>query len=170
LSQGLPGTAVKDSSICFLLSCPTAQLHPLAVFHARRDPVCRQSCSSACDSCQLGQVTCYCQGGSKQLHLFQHTYRPDYLDRHLSRSHACRERERERPVELSKERRRSPARRASPSPQQRAPPPERKYAPSSSVVLTPFSVNGTYFAVATCNRKPGQESSKHSRPSFALFI
>ncbi len=109
------------------------------------------------------------QTGSKQLHLLQHAYRPDHLDRHLSRSHACRERERERPVDMSKERRRSPARRASPSPQQRAPPPERKYALFSSVVLTPLCVNNTYFAVATCNTKPGQKSSKHSRPSFALF-
>jgi len=43
----------------------------------------------ACEFSQLGQVTCYRQGGSKQSHLLQHTYRPDYMDRHLSRSHAC---------------------------------------------------------------------------------
>ena len=33
----------------------------------------------ACDSCQLGQVTCYCQGGFKQLRLLQHPYTPDHV-------------------------------------------------------------------------------------------
>ena len=43
LPQGLPGTAVKDFSICFLLLCPTAQVHPVFDTVARREPFCRYS-------------------------------------------------------------------------------------------------------------------------------
>jgi len=44
----------------------------------------------ACISCQLGQVTGYRQGGSKQLQLLQHTCQPGHVasGQAPSRSHA----------------------------------------------------------------------------------